>query len=85
MRPAKQKRDVRRSRRQSAWISQEGETVKHECLLMDLSPAGAKIFVEIGVDVADTFQLALVPYSKALRSCTVVWRRGRLMGIKFVT
>jgi hypothetical protein len=62
----------------------EGEDTKSECILMDISPAGAKIFVDADTRVSKTFNLAFVPYSGAKRHCQVVWRRGRMIGLKFV-
>ncbi len=35
-------------------------------------------------DVADRFKLALVPDHPKRQPCEVVWRRGRMFGIKFV-
>jgi hypothetical protein len=85
MKPTKQSRQVRRSRHQSAWIALEGKDAKYECTLMDVSLTGAKIFIDVGTRVPKTFSLTFVPHSRAKRNCEIVWRRGRLLGLKFVS
>jgi hypothetical protein len=84
MKKTKQKRLVRRSRHQSAWIEVGGKSIQYECILMDVSLNGAKIFVDLDVPIPSSFSLIFVPHSRAKRNCQVVWRRGRLLGLKFV-
>jgi len=67
-------------RRQSAWITLNGETPT-ECTVMDISKRGAKIVPEGLSAVPDCFDLVLGDQKQA---CEVVWRRGRILGIKFV-
>lgn len=87
MRPKlKLKREVRRQRHnQSAWITVEGEKTARECLVSDVSQGGAKIVVDAATRIEGRFGLALVPNHPERQQCEVVWRRGKTLGIRFVT
>jgi hypothetical protein len=57
---------------------------KIECVVLDVSPGGAKIATDVALDVRDSFELALVPEHATRQSCEVVWRRGKTYGVKFL-
>jgi PilZ domain-containing protein len=79
------KREVRRRRHSiSAWITVEGSFINKECQLIDVSKTGAKILVEWATVLPTRFQLKRIPNSAESTICEVVWRRGRMHGIKFV-
>jgi hypothetical protein len=72
---AKVQREPRRqANKQPAWITVDNGLTKRECFVFDVSPGGAKIMTEAAIDVTDRFQ-----------PCEVVWRRGNIYGIKFLT
>ena len=77
------KREVRRRRYQSAWIKGEGLAAR-ECRLSDLSQAGAQIIIDAATDLPTRFTVALAPNALQQKSCEVMWRRGRIVGIRFV-
>jgi len=79
----KMKREVRRRRHQWAWVTLEGKVILHDCRVLDVSQSGAKIVIDVAAEIGTRFGLALVPYSP--RQCEIVWRRGRTLGIKFVS
>ena len=81
----KLKREVRRRRHQSAWITFDGETTARECRVSDVSQNGAKIIVDAGTEIGTCFGLALVPDHPNRQRCEVVWRRGKTFGVKFVS
>jgi hypothetical protein len=82
---AKVQREPRRQmRRQPAWLTVDNEVTKSECFVMDVSPGGARIETDAAINVADRFKLALVPDHPKRQPCEVVWRRGKIFGIKFV-
>ena len=60
-------------------------TWKIECVVLDVSPGGAKIATDTALDVRDSFELALVPEHTTRQSCEVVWRRGKTYGVKFLS
>jgi hypothetical protein len=80
----KLKREVRRQRSISAWITVKGSFVNRECQLIDVSKTGAKIAVDWATDLPTRFLLNRTPNSADSAVCDVMWRRGRIFGIKFV-
>jgi hypothetical protein len=84
MKPMTTKREVRRMiRQQSAWIM-NGEAIT-ECEIMDISMRGAKIVPQGSSVVPARFELAFSPEDNKRQACEVIWRRGRMLGIKFVS
>jgi hypothetical protein len=82
---AKVQREPRRQlQKHLAWLTVDDEITKTDCIVMDVSPGGARIVTDAEIDVADRFKLALVPDHPKRQPCEVVWRRGRMFGIKFV-
>ena len=82
---AKVQREPRRQlRKQSAWMTLDNGLTKLECIVLDVSPGGARIATDDAMDVRDTFELALVPDHPKRELCEVVWRRGKTYGIKFL-
>ena len=78
------KRDVRRRRHHSAWITASDGIGQHECRLTNLPQAGAKIIIDAATELPNHFALAFVPTEATRRRCEVIWRRGRTVGIRFV-
>jgi hypothetical protein len=75
------KREVRRARRIWAWIRVQDRTIG-ECHVMDISKNGAKIVAVTTSLVPDRFELAFAEGGQA-RNCEVIWRHGKIFGIKF--
>jgi hypothetical protein len=74
-------REVRRARHLSAWIKVQDRAIA-ECQVMDISSNGAKIVATAASSVPDRFQLAFFTGDQN-RSCEVIWRHGKVLGIKF--
>jgi len=55
-----------------------------ECLIVDVSDDGACLDVG-ALAVPDLFGLAFTAGGEVLRVCSLVWRRGELIGARFVT
>jgi hypothetical protein len=55
-----------------------------ECLIVDVSDNGACLDVG-ALAVPDLFGLAFTAGGEVLRICSLVWRRGELIGARFVT
>ena len=83
---AKQLKREIRLRRHSivAWITVEGSFVNRECELLDVSETGAKILLDWATELPTRFLLKRIPNSAVNTVCDVMWRRGRMLGIKFV-
>jgi hypothetical protein len=52
------------------------------CAVLNISDTGACILVPNGVDVPDTFTLA-IDHDVSVRSCKLAWRRGSRIGLMF--
>jgi hypothetical protein len=82
-RPKVQREPRRQTHKRPTWITVDGMT-KNECLVLDVSPGGAKIMTDAEIEVRDRFGLALVPDRPKRQPCEVVWRRGKIYGVKFL-
>jgi hypothetical protein len=81
---ATRKREVRRSLRQSAWITLDGGFAARQCVVQDISTAGAKITMDDQSVASGRLRLAFARDARTGRNCQVVWRRGKSLGVKFV-
>jgi hypothetical protein len=82
---AKVQREPRRQlQKRRSWITLDG-TTRNECVVLDVSPGGAKIMTDAEIAVRDRFGLALVPDRPKRQPCEVVWRRGNIYGVKFLS
>ena len=79
-----QREPRRQLRKRSTWMTIDNGMTKIECIVLDVSPGGAKIVTDAAFDIRDSFELALVPEHSTRQSCEVVWRRGKTVGVKFV-
>ncbi len=68
----------------TAWITTDDGVTRHECAVIDVAPGGAKIVMDVDIDVGSRFELALVPTHPKLQQCEVVWRRDTSFGVKFL-
>ena len=68
----------------ATWISVDDGITRRECTVLDVSPGGARIVMDVPIDIRDRFVLALVPSHPKRQECEVVWRRGKTYGVKFL-
>jgi hypothetical protein len=78
------KREARKSFGQTAWITLDGGFAARQCVVQDISSAGAKICVDEAVSLPARLRLAFSRDARTGRECQVVWRSGKTAGIKFV-
>jgi hypothetical protein len=78
------KREARKSVRQSGWITLDGGFAARPCTVLDLSSTGAKIIIDDPQVVAAKVRLAFSRDARTGRTCEVMWRRGKTLGVKFV-
>jgi hypothetical protein len=78
------KREARRSVQQAGWITLEGGFAARQCNVLDLSTTGAKIVLDDPSSVPAKIRLAFSRDARNGRSCEVVWRRGKTIGVRFV-
>jgi hypothetical protein len=68
----------------AAWIVINGRA-DHECSVLDAAPGGAKVVVQDDAGIPERFELAFFLAVDRRRNCEVIWRRGKVLGVKFVT
>jgi hypothetical protein len=78
------KREPRKRLGQPAWITLDGGFAARQCVVQDISSAGAKIVLEGASALPATLRLAFARDARTGHQCQVVWRRGNLAGVKFV-
>ncbi|MBV8924858.1 MAG: PilZ domain-containing protein [Bradyrhizobium sp.] len=66
-----------------AWIVISGRADR-ECSVVDLAATTAKVVVQDGTGIPDRFELAFFQAVDKRRKCEVIWRRGRMLGIRFL-
>lgn len=79
-----EKREARKSLRQSGWITLEGGFAARQCVVQDISTAGARITVDDFSVLPGRLRLAFSRDARTGRNCQVIWRRGKSAGVKFV-
>ena len=84
MPPAAKKREARKSVHQPGWITLDGGFAARPCVVQDLSSTGAKVTVDDANVLPGRLRLAFSRDARTGRSCEVVWRRGKTVGVKFV-
>jgi hypothetical protein len=82
--PAAKKREARKLLGRSAWITLDGGFAARQCVVQDISSAGARIAVDNAVTLPAKLRLAFSRDARTGHKCQVVWRRGRAAGLKFV-
>jgi hypothetical protein len=78
------KREARRSLHQPGWVTLDGGFAARQCVVQDLSSSGAKITLDDAIALTGKLRLAFTRDARTGRSCEVVWRRGKSLGVKFV-
>jgi hypothetical protein len=81
---ANKKREARKSLHQPGWVTLDGGFAARQCVVQDLSSSGAKITVDDASVLTGRLRLAFSRDARTGRSCEVVWRRGKSLGVKFV-
>jgi len=81
---ATRKRETRKSLRQPGWITLDGGFAARPCVVQDMSSTGAKITIDDSNALPAKLRLAFARDARTGRDCEVVWRRGKVVGVKFV-
>jgi PilZ domain len=78
------KRPARKSLHQAGWITLEGGFAARQCVVQNISSAGAKICVDGAASLPAKLRLAFARDARTGRTCQVIWRRDNTAGVKFV-
>ena len=81
---ANKKREARKSLQQPGWITLEGGFAARPCVVQDMSSTGAKVTIDDPNLLPGKLRLALTRDARTGRSCEVVWRRGKAVGVRFI-
>jgi hypothetical protein len=81
---ATKKREARKLLGQSAWVTLDGGFAARQCVVQDISSAGAKIVLDDAASLPGKLRLAFSRDARTGRNCQLVWHRGKTAGIKFV-
>ena len=65
-------------------VDVEGGFAARQCLVQDISSAGAKIVIEAAYTLPAKLRLGFARDARNGHNCQVVWRRGYRAGVKFV-
>jgi hypothetical protein len=76
-------RSTRRRTNQPAWMTVDSSFAARQCTVIDISEDGARLRVEDPQFVKPQFHLKFDRASPG-RACKVAWKKGDLIGIKFV-
>jgi hypothetical protein len=77
------KRSERTSPPPTAWIVVNGRADR-ECAVLDASAAGAKLVVGDATGIPVRFELAFFHSADKRQKCEAIWRRGKVLGVKFI-
>ena len=73
----------RRRTNQPAWMTIDGSFATRPCTIVDISEGGARLRVEDAQFLKPHFHLKFDRASPG-RACKVAWKKGDLVGVKFV-
>jgi hypothetical protein len=62
-----------------------GGGVAAECMMLDVSPGGAKLNLDVPANVPELFMLELTNVEARQIQCRAVWRRGSTIGLRFTS
>jgi hypothetical protein len=77
-----EKRGIKRRRRLKAGVIRIDDKSTIDCVVRDLSNAGASLEIESPIGIPDRFTLVMKE-DWAKRSCHVIWWSARRIGVRF--
>jgi PilZ domain len=80
-----QRKHQRRNVRHPAIILKNDGSLFRQCLVKDVSAAGAMLEMQTPDKAPDEFILRLSRYGSVHRKCKVLWRSANALGVQFIT
>jgi hypothetical protein len=77
------KRKPRRRRSHEAWVTLQDGHTRVECRVVDVSQDGVQITCNRADALHDHIVLAYTLTGANGRTCEIVWRRGKTLGLKY--
>ena len=81
---AELRKNIRRMVRQCARMVRPDGSALGRCLIVDISATGARLEVATHEALPDQFVLLLSYNGRLYRQCSVAWRSGNAVGVKFI-
>jgi hypothetical protein len=81
---SERRKTPRQEIRWKALIVGVGDSIVGECMMVNVSAAGAKLLLPPSVEVPDSFALILAKNGGVRRKCEVTWRSDQSVGVRFV-
>jgi hypothetical protein len=81
--PNERRRHQRHVINRMAKLQRDSNALPRECMIVDLSKQGARLFAE-SIHVPDRFHLLISGDDVDRRECEVVWRLGGEIGVTFI-
>ena len=82
--PSERRKTPRQDMQWKALIVGDGGSVVGECMVVNVSAAGARLLLPPSMEVPDSFALILATIGGVRRKCEVTWRSDESVGVKFV-
>ena len=82
--PRELRKDIRRMVRQGARMVSSDSSALGPCLIVDISVAGARLEVKTSDALPYRFILLLSHNGRLQRRCSVAWRSGTAVGVRFI-
>jgi hypothetical protein len=79
----KRKGAPRKVRDHGAWITFDGDIRSYECRVLGVSTGGAKLLADVDALDGSSFKLSVATHSLVRKPSEVVWRKGRVIGVRF--
>lgn len=82
------KRESRKARHRTkydAWVTLDGGFAKRNCTVLDLSSGGARLQLSDSGLTESKLDLAFSKDVRKATRCRVVWRKGSIVGVEFLT
>lgn len=79
------RKSVRRQVLTGGRITVSDGSIMEKCLVVDMSEGGARLELKKADELPENFLLLLSHDGRLNRHCSVVWRQGSTIGVKFVS
>ena len=81
---AAKKRETRKLMATDAWVTMDGGFAARQCVVKDISSAGARISLADATQLTGRLRLAFGRDARTGRACQLIWQRGKSAGLRFV-
>lgn len=80
----KETRKPRHTTQHHAWMTLDGGFAKRNCIVLNLSPGGARIRLTDSGPIGNDLGLALTKDVRRVTHCRLIWRKDSIIGVEFI-